>query len=71
MTADEWTGEFRIEHGTQFYAVDSVGYVAKKVGDEWVTLVPGWCVEEGWGGNAPVTIVEYDPDAAAFALSLN
>jgi len=56
-------GEFRIEHGTKFYIADGVR-VAKKVGDDWVTIVDGWVVEDGWSAgdkyNGPVTMVSFE-----------
>jgi hypothetical protein len=71
----DWTGEFHTKNDTEFYTVDGIGPVAKKVGDEWITLIPGWTVGEGWGagpdGDGPITLVEFDPDAAALANSLN
>jgi hypothetical protein len=51
-------GEFRVEVGVKYYVVGGVR-VAKKIGDEWITLVPGWRVEEGWAAgpnySGPVT----------------
>jgi hypothetical protein len=59
----EYEGEFRIEHGTEFYLADGLR-VAKEVGREWITLVPGWHVEDFWcaGQSEPGTLVGYDPD---------
>jgi hypothetical protein len=65
---NETEDEIRIEVGTKFYVVDGVR-VAKKVGDEWITLVQGWHVEEGWRSSilpnipsGPITCVEYEPN---------
>jgi hypothetical protein len=56
---DDYVGEFRVEVGTKYYVADGVR-VAKKVGDEWITLVPGWLVEEGVGPFGAVTTVTYE-----------
>jgi hypothetical protein len=66
--AGDFEGEFRIEAGTLFCVVEGMR-VAKKVGNDWVTLVPGWVVAEGYGASldpdipsGPMTSVVYEPD---------
>jgi hypothetical protein len=62
---DQPAGEFRIEDGTTFYVVDGTR-VAERVGEgEWVTLVPGWRLEDAYSGQTGriETLVFYDPDA--------
>ena len=60
---EDHIGEFRTEVGIKYYVADGVR-VAKKVGDDWIALVPGWHVDEGYSsdGGRLITSVEYDPD---------